>query len=1031
MGKFAMRFEALRRGLYFAFVLLGTSYAVSVSHATTVVRIESLVGRGFTTETREFTSANAAFTLRCGAKTATVHIDSDTDWWLEFASPAHQALVADVYESANRYGFQSPRLPGLSISGNGSGCNTSTGRFVVRELVCSANNTIEKLAIDARDQCDFSGAASTFAYVRINSDIPLIVPQPTASAGNDQSVSEGDLVTLDGSNSVAQGAIARINWRQVAGPSVDLSNWQALSPTFVAPDVPMGGAVVTMELTIQNTAGLLDSNTVNVTVNDVNDPRRRVLVASDPGDLVGQGVRATLDESIYQFTGTCDERQATLRLDGGIFEQWSMSIAAPQGSALGEDVYDGAKRFPSYHPRYAALELRRGSQSCFNLRAAQFVVREFACAPDGRLDKLAVDIAQYCGTDDSSALRAYVRFNSAVPFVVPAPTASAGADQVVDAGQVVSLDASKSFAATAIAQYQWQQVGGPTVNLSSATAVKPVFTAPDVELAGANLVFAVTVVDANGAANTNQVTITVRNKNGPRTLLTMDSQPGDWIGGGTLERITDLDGIFRGTCGVNTVSVDVQYGGQLSLRFASSEDSVLIADVYEDATRFPFQSPRGNGLDISGNGRGCNGLQGRFVVREIQCSANNEIERLAIDAEQTCGTAPLRAYLRINSTIPEVVPHPTASAGADQEVEEGDTVSLDGSKSFAPDGIVNVTWVQTYGPALLLQDAATFRPRFVAPEVSPGGAIVTLQVEVTGTGGLTDRNWINVKIRDRASPRSLITIVSHPGDYIGNGVTSTETDFSARFNTFCNDAAASVNLDGNSWWRIALAAPMGSTLQTGISFENATRHPFQAASAPGLSVSGNGAGCNQLTGRFQVHEFSCNASGKVERLAVDVEQHCEHASRPPLFAFVRVNSAVPVPDDVDRGCRLDVDGDGTLDQRYDSGTLLRGLSGVAGTPLASGGSAPNAKRTSYWEFEHYLRSTCAVIPKSVGPTLCSLDLDGDGTVRLTTDGLMASRIIAGQTGNAVLINALGAEATRKSWTQLSDYMSTCKLLQTP
>ena len=68
--------------------------------------------------------------------------------------------------------------------------------------------------------------------------------KPTAYAGPDQIVYEGSEVKLDGSNSFAQNntntnnRLSSYNWRQVAGPIVDLDkNNNIVSPSFKAPYV--------------------------------------------------------------------------------------------------------------------------------------------------------------------------------------------------------------------------------------------------------------------------------------------------------------------------------------------------------------------------------------------------------------------------------------------------------------------------------------------------------------------------------------------------------------------------------------------------------------------------------------------------------------------------------------------------------------------------------------------------------------------------------------------------------------------------
>ncbi|MEJ2155550.1 MAG: hypothetical protein P8X96_09460, partial [Desulfobacteraceae bacterium] len=90
-----------------------------------------------------------------------------------------------------------------------------------------------------------------------------------------------------------------------------------------------------------------------------------------------------------------------------------------------------------------------------------------------------------------------------VSWVNESPTADAGNDQTVTAGESVSLTAEgSSDPDNGIAGYEWQQLKGPTVALDDSTAASPGFTAPGVDLQGASLVFQLTVTDAGGLQDT-------------------------------------------------------------------------------------------------------------------------------------------------------------------------------------------------------------------------------------------------------------------------------------------------------------------------------------------------------------------------------------------------------------------------------------------------------------------------------------------------------------------------------------------------
>lgn len=82
----------------------------------------------------------------------------------------------------------------------------------------------------------------------------------------------------------------------------------------------------------------------------------------------------------------------------------------------------------------------------------------------------------------------------------------------------------------------------------------------------------------------------------------------------------------------------------------------------------------------------------------------------------------------------------SAFAGADQEVLQGTTVTLDGTGSTGP--ITSYSWTQTAGPAVTLTGASTANPTFTAPT---GDATLEFELTVNGTGGPSiDRVLVNV-----------------------------------------------------------------------------------------------------------------------------------------------------------------------------------------------------------------------------------------------------------------------------------------------
>lgn len=136
---------------------------------------------------------------------------------------------------------------------------------------------------------------------------------------------------------------------------------------------------------------------------------------------------------------------------------------------------------------------------------------------------------------------------------------------------------------------------------------------------------------------------------------------------------------------------------------------------------------------------------------------------------------------------------------------------------------------------------------------------------------------------------------SPPRDYIGGGQNHYYTTANGTFNAtknFDNGVSVSFNGSGHNW-RVELAAP-GDALLTPGTYEGATRYPFQSANQPGLTVAGDGRGCNQSSGSFTVNEVVYGAGTSIVRFDAAFSQSCENTG-PPLKGRVLFNSTSPMP----------------------------------------------------------------------------------------------------------------------------------------
>ncbi len=282
---------------------------------------------------------------------------------------------------------------------------------------------------------------------------------PVANAGTDQTVDEGGVVTLNGANSYdPDDGISTLEWLQIEGPIVNLSDSSAVSPHFIAPDVGPDGISILFELTVTDYGRQAHSDTCIINVTWLNEPP----VADAGSDqTVNEGELVGLDGSgSYDF-------------DDGIASYEWRQISGTEVTL--SDI-------TSVAPSFTAPDVGPGGESI-----------EF--------ELLAIDNGQLQSVD-----KCIVN----ITWLNESPVADAGTNQSVDSGTTVILDGSASYDPDdGIASYKWTQLTGTTVTLSDSTAVSPVFTAPNVGINGESFIFELTVEDFSGLKNASQCTIKI------------------------------------------------------------------------------------------------------------------------------------------------------------------------------------------------------------------------------------------------------------------------------------------------------------------------------------------------------------------------------------------------------------------------------------------------------------------------------------------------------------------------------------------
>src|SRR6478609_1318553 len=263
-------------------------------------------------------------------------------------------------------------------------------------------------------------------------------------------------------------------------------------------------------------------------------------------------------------------------------------------------------------------------------------------------------------------------FNSApsqvsVSDVNSPPVANAGPGQTVVSHTLVTLDGSRSTDVDGDSlTYTWSILSAPagsTATLSDVHAIKPTFT---VDLLGD---YVIQLIVNDGTVNSNPATVTITTENSPPLA---NAGPAQTV---PLGSVATLDG---------TGSSDVD--GQ-TLTYAWS---ILSAPTNSTAIlSFPSSATPSFIADKAGN----------YVIQLI---VNDGI----------VNSQPATVMI---STINSI---PVANPGADQNMESGSLVALDGSSSSDADGDpLTFTWAilsQPAGGTAVLSDAHTVKPTFVA-----------------------------------------------------------------------------------------------------------------------------------------------------------------------------------------------------------------------------------------------------------------------------------------------------------------------------
>ncbi len=325
---------------------------------------------------------------------------------------------------------------------------------------------------------------------------------------------------------------------------------------------------------------------------------------------------------------------------------------------------------------------------------------------DDRVLVFTLRVTDASGNASEAEVRITVTADNEAPVVILGPNRS------VTEGAVVTLDALSSYDPEGEAlSFEWSAPGGVTLdNKNSAT---PSFIAPFTDSPPMPLFFQVFVIDASGRFARAAVMITVT-----------EAAPGaPFADAGSNQTVDEGDNVMLD----GSLSSDPE-GEALTYDWATPAD-VMLVNKRSATPSFiaPFRPPEGR-------------LYFVLVVRDPNGNAVRDSVEILVRRNPAAINDP-----------------PVANAGPDQTVDEGATVTLEGS-AIDPEGEV-VTYLWSGANAALLDDASAARPSFTAPSDLVENQVLVFTLTATdASGNASDAATVSITVT--AGPPDIIVAPS-------------------------------------------------------------------------------------------------------------------------------------------------------------------------------------------------------------------------------------------------------------------------------
>ncbi len=374
-------------------------------------------------------------------------------------------------------------------------------------------------------------------------------------------------------------------------------------------------------------------------------------------------------------------------------------------------------------------------------------------------------------------------------------------------------------------------------------------------------------------------------------VITAFSQPSA-TGNGVTQEFDATNASVTGTATTTGLNLSVS-GGTAGLPWSfvvePPSGTSFRVGYYSKVQWAPTRTVGYAGMDISDDGTGCvsSGLTGGFDIRDLAVSGS-AITRLDLVYEIHCAPLSPALFGEISIGEPDVARLivssrsitwpglPGTGYGGYGTVapvyvrNPGPAAVPVGTPSLQGYGAANFGVVDnTCGGSLPPGYSCSLFLRFFPSARGPRPAVLRLPL-----GTRVD----SIQLDGLVSPGTTsLTMKSQPGDSIGQGQDYNLTLKNTIFSFYATSGGLETSLTTGSDvpWAVDMYAPPGQNLAVGT-YLHAREYPNNG-SYPGLSVSGNGQGCDTVKGSFTIKQVAFSASdGSLEHFDGTFRQYCDN-----------------------------------------------------------------------------------------------------------------------------------------------------------